>query len=296
MIQRAAAALGAVWLAVTLAFFALRVLPGDALDAQLRESGASAPIIAERRAALGLDQPTLVQYGDYLLSAIQGDFGVSLLDGRPVAEIIIGQLPATAVLTFAALVIAVTLGGVIGWFAEYNVIARVLLSLSLSAPLFWTGTIAILIAAVRLNLLPASGAGRLDQLILPASVLGFHTAGGIAQVVWAATQETRAQDFVRTAHAKGLPIALVARRHVLRASLPPILAVIALQTGFLFTGSVITESLFARPGLGRVLLDAVLQQNYPVVQGIIVFSAGVYALLNLSADAAQRLLDPRVQA
>ena len=170
-------------------------------------------------------------------------------------------------------------------------IARLILDLSLSMPLYWTGTLAIYIFAVQLNWLPTSGA---NNLTLPAVVLAFHTAGAVGQVVRASVYDTLSLDFVRTARAKGLRESQVILRHVLRAALLPTVTVIALQAGFLLGGVVITESLFVRPGIGRLLLNATLRQDYPVVQGIVILGALVYTLLNASADLAYHLLDPRV--
>lgn len=290
-----------IWLAATLAFFALRVIPGDAIETQLIESGASASTIAERRAAAGLNAPLPAQYVDFLSGLWRGDLGVSLLDGRPVVQIILDQIEPTITLAISALAVAVSFGLVLGTFAALNVgwgistVSRVLISLALSVPIYWTGTIAIFVFTVQLNLLPSAGAGRLSQLILPAGVLGFHTAGAIGQVIEASIRETLKMDFVRTAYAKGLRERAVMVRHVLRASLLPAVTVIAAQAGFLLGGVVITEALFNRPGIGSILLDATLLQNYPVVQGIVVWSAIVYALMNGLADLLYRLLDPRVR-
>jgi peptide/nickel transport system permease protein len=292
LIRQVSALVGTLWLAATLAFFALRVLPGDALQAELLSSGASAQTIEERRAALGLDDPLIVQYGRYLAGALRGDLGVSLLDGRPVSEIIGQQIPPTLVLALCALVVA-SLGGIaVGTLAALgNGVARLILNLSLTTPLYWTGTLAIYIFAVRLDWLPTSGA---NNVILPAAVLGFHSAGAVGQVVRANVRDVLWQDFVRTARAKGLRESVVILRHVLRAALLPVVSVIALQAGFLLGGVVITESLFVRPGLGRVLLDATLRQDYPVVQGVVLLGALVYTLVNAAADAVSRLLDPRL--
>ncbi len=285
-------ALATLWFAATLAFFALRVLPGDAIEAALRESGAGAATIAERQAALGLDDPLLVQYGRYLTGLLHGDLGVSLLDGRPVTEIVAQQLAPTVVLALSALTVAAVVGVGLGVIAALEIplaaLARLLLDLALSMPLYWTGTLAIYIFALQLNWVSSTG------LLLPAAVLGFHTAGAIGQVVRSGVQETLTLDFVRTARAKGLPERGVLIRHVLRAGLLPAVTVIALQAGFLLGGVVITESLFIRPGIGRVLLNATLRQDYPVVQGIVVLSAVVYIVLNTAADFSYRLLDPRV--
>ncbi|HVU13654.1 MAG TPA: ABC transporter permease [Phototrophicaceae bacterium] len=295
MIGKVVTTLAVIWLAATLAFFALHILPGDAIQGELLGSGASADEIAQRRAALGLDAPVLVQYENYLLGLLRGDLGVSLLNGQPVTEVIGEQLAPTVALAVTALLVATILGLGLGTLAALDIYgsrsARLVLDVALSAPIYWTGTLAIYIFAVRLNWLPSSGS---TNLVLPAGVLGFSAAGGIGQVVRANVRETLAFDFVRTARAKGLSEARVIARHVLRASLLPAVTVIALQAGFLLGGVVITESLFIRPGIGRVLLNATLKQDYPVVQGIVVLGAVVYTLLNATADVAYRLLDPRV--
>jgi ABC-type dipeptide/oligopeptide/nickel transport system permease component len=278
-----------LWLAATLAFFMLRILPGDAVETQLRESGAGVETIALRRTALGLDDPLIVQYGRYLLGLLRGDLGVSLLDGRPVTEIIAQQFVPTLELAVSAFLIAASAGIALGTLAALKLpVAALILDLALSTPLYWTGTLALVVFTLQLNWLPSSG------LALPALVLGFHSAGAVGQVVRANVRDTFAQDFVRTARAKGLPEIIVIGRHVLRAALLPAVTVIALQAGFLLGGVVITESLFTRPGIGRVLLNAVLRQDYPVVQGIVLLSAAVYTLLNAAADLCYRLIDPRV--
>jgi ABC-type dipeptide/oligopeptide/nickel transport system permease component len=292
VIRQVCALVGTLWLAATLAFFALRVLPGDALQAELLSSGASAQTIAERRAALGLDDPLVAQYWRFLAGALRGDLGVSLLDGRPVSEIVGQQVAPTLVLAASALVVAAVGGMALGTLAALGwKAAQLILNLSLTTPLYWTGTLAIYVFAVRLDWLPTSGA---NNIILPAAVLGFHSAGAVGQVVRASVRDALGQDFVRTARAKGLRESGVIMRHVLRAALLPVVSVIALQAGFLLGGVVITESLFVRPGIGRVLLDATLRQDYPVVQGVVVLGALVYTLVNAAADALSRLLDPRL--
>lgn len=288
-----------LWLAATLAFFALRILPGDAVTAQLAQSGASQAVIEQRRAEQGLTAPLWAQYGQYLGGLLRGDLGVSLLSGQPVSEMIAQQVIPTLQLGGLALVTAAALGLILGSFGALDVgwgvsfAARLIINLSLSTPLFWTGTAAIFIFSVWLDVLPSSGGARLSQLVLPVAVLGFHTAGAIARVAGSSVRAVRGADFVRTARAKGLPELLITLRHILRVGLIPVIAVVALQAGFLLGGTVITESLFVRPGIGRLLLDSTLRQDYPVVQGIVLLSAFSYTLLNLTADVLSRLIDPR---
>ncbi|MCL4247681.1 MAG: ABC transporter permease [Anaerolineae bacterium] len=298
--RRALAAVFTLWLAATLVFFALRLLPGDGLLTQLIESGASPATIAERRAALGLDQPAFIQYTHFLGSLITGDLGVSLLTGQPVAELIAQQLGATAELALASLSVAVAAGLALGTVAALGsrVIRRLadaLLAFALSAPVYWTGTLAIFIFTARLGLLPSGGAGRLSQLVLPALVLGLQLAGGIGRVTQASFSETKIQPHVQTAHTKGLRSSTVLLRHIARPALPAIIGQIGIQAAFLLGGAVVTESIFSRPGIGRLLLDATLRQDYPIVQGIIIWAAAVVVIVNLLVDFAIALADPRVR-
>ncbi len=300
-LQRLGAALVVAWLAMTLAFVALRWAPGDAVDATLGRGGASDAAIAAQREALGFNDPVWRQYLDYLGGALRGDWGESLISGQPVTEQIGQNLGPTATLALAALAWAGLLGVMLGVVAgtvgprplRYG--AETVASLALSMPVYWTATLAIYLFTVELDVLPGVGGTGPRHLLLPAGVLGFHTAGGIAQVTASAVREARAGDFVRTARAKGLPEPDVLD-HVLRVGLLPVVAVIALQLGFLLGGTVITETIFVRRGLGRVLLEAISSRDYPVIQGVVALSALVYSLINALADVLYGLLDPRVAA
>lgn len=299
MLWRTASMLVIIWLAATLAFWALAALPGDAIETQLVQSGADPAVIEERRAALGLTDPVGTRYLRFLLNAVRGDLGVSLISGEPVIEAVIRNFQPTLALALGALVVAVVAGVLMGLAGVVRVpllsfLSDLLTGLALSMPIYWTGTVAIYVFTVQLNLLPSAGAGRLSQLVLPVLVLGFHTAGAIARVTRGNIEEVMAADFVRMARAKGLRERRIVGVHVLRAALPPVISVIALQAGFLLSGTVITESLFVRPGIGRLLLDGVIQQDYPVVLGVVVLSAVVYAAASLAADVTVRILDPRV--
>jgi peptide/nickel transport system permease protein len=298
--QRLVSTLGVVWLAATLAFLALHVLPGDAITAQLLDSGAPDEVILQQRMERGLTDPLLLQYVHYLAGLARGDLGTSLLNGEPVRDLILQQLPSTLTLALAAAAVAIVMGITLGCAAALDLnwglaaAARVCINLALGTPIYWTGTLAIYVFTVQLGLLPSGGGGRLSQLVLPVGVLGFHTAGAIARVVQASIRETKRADFVRTARAKGLPERAILLRHMLRAGLLPVVTVIGLQIGYLIGGTVITESLFVRPGLGRLLLDATLRQDYPVVQGIVIVGAVIYSVLNAVTDLVYRLIDPRV--
>jgi peptide/nickel transport system permease protein len=281
-----------IWLAATLAFLALRILPADAIEAQLLDSGANAEVIEQRRTLLGLNDSPLAQYMRFISGILRGDLGYSLLNGDPVTQTIAQRLFPTITLAASAWLLAVLWGIGAGVWAGLPLrgagLSRAMISLSLSMPIYWTGTLAIYaVSAFSLSAL---------QPALPMLVLGFHAAGAIARVLQSQVREVWQNDYVRTAHAKGLHRRVVIRRHVLRVALLPVINIIALQAGFLLTGTVITESLFARSGIGRLLVERTLGQDYPVVQGIVVLAALIYTLLNLLADIAHHLLDPRLRA
>lgn len=298
--RRVISSVVSLWLVATFTFFGLRALPGDAIQSVLIDNGASAATIAARRAALGLDAPLMVQYGQYLGGLVRGDLGVSLLNGLPVSEIIARSLGQTVSLVVSALIVALVIAVSLALCAALTAgivsqAAAALITLSLSTPIYWTGTIALFIFAAQLNWLPSGGGERASQLVLPALVLGFHTSGGIARVLTSGLRGAVDADYVRTSRSKGLRERVIVLRHVLPNALIPAVAVTALQAGFLLGGVVVTESLFARPGLGRELLNATLQQDYPVVQGIALWMAVVYVLINGMADGLYAWIDPRIR-
>jgi len=296
--RRAVMALVVVWLAGSAAFLALRVAPGDAVDATMARVGASDEQIAAQRAALGLDDPLPIQYARYWVDTVRGRWGASLVNGQPVTELIAQNARPTVTLALAAMVIALALGVTLGVMdglerpAGLHWVAGGLASLALAAPVYWTATLAIYAFTVAIALFPGVGAESPAALILPALVLGFHASGSIARVTAASVREAARGDFVRTARAKGLPERDVID-HILRVGLLPVVSVAALQAGFLLGGTVITEMIFVRRGLGQVLLTAVTNRDYPVVQGLVVLAALVYTALNAGADALNFRLDPR---
>ncbi len=301
ILRRALGVLLALWAAVTLVFFAMHVVPGDPVEAALSQSTASPDVLARRRAALGLDQPVLVQYGRYLLNLARGDLGISWQGDQPVAWLIGEQLPATLSLAAAGMAVALLIGGALGIGAALgrgsivSVVLRSAAGLLLSVPVMFSGTLLIWLFAVRLGWLPAVGRGSVAHLILPACVVGLSVAGGVARTVDAGTTEAMREQFVITAWAKGLSRWQIVWRHALRVGLLPTLDVIALQFAFLLGGTVVTETLFARQGIGRLLVSAVLDKNLPVVQGVVVLALLAYGLLNFCADISHAWLDPRVR-
>lgn len=299
-LRRLGTALAVAWLATSAAFVVLRVVPGDAVDATLARVGASEEELAVRRAALGLADPLWQQYAIYVHRAMQGDLGRSLVTGQPVTEMIGQQLGATVTLALGALALGVALGTLLGLAGGLGPatwpgnLAEALASLALSTPVYWTATLAIYLFTVVLGILPGTGGDGFRHLILPVMVLGFHTAGSIAQVTARSIRQTAAQGFVQTARAKGLPERLVVD-HILRVGLLPIVAVVALQVGFLLGGTVITETIFVRRGLGRLLLTAINNRDFPVIQGVVTLTALTYSLVNALADVVYTLVDPRVR-
>lgn len=298
--RRLLTALVSVWIAISLTFALLRLLPGDAISAQLMVSGASPEVIAERRAVLRLDQPFVIQYIDYLWKLAHGDLGISLLNGQPVGEILAARLSSTLALTAAAMLIAVPLGVTLGLLAVKRSvisgwIAWTVSSIGISVPVYWVGTLMLVVFAGQIRILPATHDGTAAGMILPAVTLGFGGAGAIARITAASADSVYQADFTRTAFGKGLGESRVFFRHMLPASLTPILSVIGLQTGYLLGGAVIVESIFTLPGLGRTMIAAVLEQDYPVVQGIVFWSALAVTCVQLGADALIWLSDPRLR-
>jgi peptide/nickel transport system permease protein len=287
-----------IGLAATISFMLLRVAPHDAIDAQLALSGASQADIAQMRADMGLDAPLFEQYLRYMIGLLKGDMGYSFLNTLPVLDVIASRLMPTAVLAVLTLLIASILGVGLGimmiWDNAFSVIARFIVSLSLSLPIYWTGTLAIIIFSGWLKIFPASGTQGIERLILPVGVLSFHILAPIARVTYASLYQIKSQPFVMVAHAKGLPEHLILWRYIVRVGLAPILSVITLQTGFLLSGTVITEGLFVRSGVGQLLLTSVIERDYPVVQGIVIFSAVFYMTAIMIGDWLIYWLDPRV--
>jgi peptide/nickel transport system permease protein len=301
VIRRTVAALAVMWGVATVVFLLLRVLPGDPVETMLAGSGASQAAIAQTRQQLGLDAPLPIQYGRYLLHTLRGDLGRSLFSDRPVTLTIAEQLPATLQLAAAALLVAVILGLTLGILAALRAgtwIDRVAMGvavLGVSVPVFWSGLLLIWVFSVSLNWLPATGAGGWRHLVMPALVLGLVGAGPVARLVRASLLDVLRADYITIARAKGLPEAAVIGRHALRNAIIPTVTLVGLQAGFLLAGTVVTEVVFARPGLGRLVVEAILWKDLPVVQGVVLLIAATYVIINLLVDMATFALDPRLR-
>jgi len=288
-------------LGVTLAtFLMLHLTPGDPVTIMLGEF-ASASDVARLRAELGLDRPIVVQYFKFLGRAVRGDLGSSIRSRRPVQEEIAERLPPTMVLALAAQVLAVCAGITAGVTAaaarrpsvDSAIVAVTLVGLSM--PTFWSGLLLILLFSLTLGWLPITASGGLRALILPAVTLAAPAAAVLARVTRASVLEVLRQDYVRTARAKGVSERLVVYRHALRNALIPVLTVAALQFAGLVAGAVIVESVFSRPGLGRLAVTAILSRDFPLAQGIVLVVASMYVFLNVGVDLVYGVLDPRIR-
>lgn len=299
--RRLIGAIPLLWGVATLVFVVMRLLPGDPAALMLSEGGGSAEAIVELRAELGLDDPLIIQYGRYLLSLLRADLGTSLFTHRPVVITIAEQLPSTIELAVAAMIVAVGLGIVLGTVAAakrgtwLDTVATALSVTGVSVPIFWSALILIWLLSLQLGWLPATGQGSLAHLIMPALVLGFASAGAIARLVRSSLLDVFEQDFINTARAKGLVERSVLARHAFKNAFIPVITVIGLQFGFLLGGTVVTETIYARQGIGRLVVNAILWKDFPVVQGVVLLAALVYTLVNLSIDVAYAYLDPRIR-
>lgn len=292
---------------LTLVFLFVRLVPGDPAQAILGEY-ATATNVQAMRESLGLDKPLLQQYATFMGGALRLDFGRSFQTRQSVAERILDALPHTLNLALAALALAVAIGVPAGVIAarkrngpiDYTVTVASLLGISM--PNFWLGMLLILLFSVRLGWFPLTGAGTAGDplqvayyLILPALTLGASEGGVIMRMTRSAMLESLGQDYVRTARAKGLGELVVVVRHALRNSLIPVVTIVGLNLGRLIGGTVIVESLFVRPGLGRVMVDAMVARDYPQVQGTVAFFAVAIVAINLLVDLSYSVLDPRIR-
>ena len=283
-----------------LVFLMLHLIPGSPERALLGLTATQEQIEATR-ARLGLDKPLPVQYGIFLINAVQGDFGRSILSRKPVTHEIGTRMWPTFQLGLAAAAIATVLGistGTISALSRGTIIdlaSTGVATLGISVPVYWLGLMLMLVFAVRLEWLPSAGRDGLAHLIIPAFTLGTYSTSVISRMTRTCVLRVLAADHVRTAHAKGLSRKAVLARHVLRNALVPIVTIVGLQLGSLLSGAVITETVFAWPGIGKLLVDSVRARDYPVVQALILFFAVLFSVLNLVTDILYTYLDPRMR-
>jgi ABC-type dipeptide/oligopeptide/nickel transport system permease component len=284
----------------TLVFALIHLVPGDPAEAMLGET-ASAADLADLRTRLGLDRPLLEQYQHFLTGVIKGDLGTSFRYGTPVASEIALRLGRTAQLAVAAMAVAIVIAiplGVLGAIFRGGAIDQLAMTVSLagiSMPNFWLGPLLALVFAVSLGWLPVSGTGSLLHFVLPAATLGAALAAILARMTRASLIDELRELYVLAARARGLSRTRAIVRHAFRNSLIPVVTILGLQFGAVLTGTIITETIFAWPGVGRLLIQAINFRDYPLVQGCILFISVTYVGMNLLVDLAYAWLDPRIR-
>jgi peptide/nickel transport system permease protein len=305
---------------VIVTFSLLLLIPGDPAAVLLGQEASPADI-AQLRATLGLDQPWYIRLGRYFGDLLQGDMGRSIFQNQAVSEIIFDRLGATVELAVAALVVAVVIGVALGVAAAMrqgtwvDTAAMLLAQVGVSMPVYWLAILLMLAFAVQLGWLPSIGRGEpivtaigmaltgqpgvlldsLSHMVLPALALGVNSAAIISRLVRTSMVEILQEDFVRTAYAKGLPRSRVMIRHALRNALLPVISVIGLRFGVMLGGAVLTESIFGWPGLGQLTIAAISQRDLPLIQGVVLTYALMFALVNLLVDLSYAVIDPRVR-
>lgn len=300
IIQRLIAAAVTLWIATVAVTLLIHAVPGDPVRIMYAKFQSTPEQIEAIRASLGLDQPIHLQYLSYLGRLFQGDLGRSIVGDQPVLDILLTRFPPTLALASASLAIAVVVGMSLGFFAAYrrgtfgDAAAMVVAIVGVSMPHFWLGLLLLFLFALQLQWLPVAGADW-RSLILPALTLGLSNAAVLARLTRSAMIDIFDQDFVRTANAKGLPKSLVLYRHALRSGLVPIVSMMGLQFAYMMGGAIVVENVFAWNGVGRLAIEAVFARDYPLIQGFILFFAGVVVIVSIIIDLLYAVLDPRIR-
>lgn len=285
---------------ITLVFLLIHLVPGDPVDVMLGETARAADKVRLRH-QLGLDRPLPIQYARYLRRLARGDLGRSLHSGRPVRRMIVARYPATVELAAGALLVAVLLAAPLGIVAAarpgslLDALCRGIAIVGAAMPNFWLGPLLILIFAIALEWAPVSGRGGVEHLLLPALTLGMGMAAVLTRMLRATLLDRLGDDYIRTARAKGASEPRVLLTHALRNAVLPVVTVLGLQAGALLAGAIITETIFAWPGIGRLTLLAIQTRDYPLVQGCILVIALTYVVINLCTDLLYGIIDPRLR-
>lgn len=295
-------ALGALWAlaGVAIVVFLILHLSGDPATVMMPPESSAAELAAFRHAE-GFDRPLIVQFGSFVLAAAHGDLGLSLRHQEPAMGLALERLPATVLLSGAAMLIVILVGvpaGVASALRPRTAIdyaARVVALIGQSAPTYWIGLMLILFFAVRLGWFPASGIGDWHHLVLPAATLGFFSTAKIMRLTRSAMLDVLAADYLRTARAKGLDAGHVIIGHALRNAWLPIVTQLGVELGTLLSGAIITETVFAWPGVGRLAVQAVFERDFPVVEAVVLLAASIFVGLNLLVDLLYAVLDPRIR-
>ncbi len=285
-------------------FSIMHALPGDPVQLMLAgaESGSVTPERQdELRELMGLNDPLPVQYFRFVRGAVTGDLGTSVRFRSPVLDLILERFGSTLQLSLGGIFFAILIGMSTGIIAALkqgswmDTLSMMVAYVGVSLPLFWLGLLLILVFSFRLGWFPPAGQEGLRSLVLPSITLGLVSAGVISRLTRSSLVEVLVEDYVRTARSKGLPARIVTLRHALRNAFLPVLTMLGLQFGAMLAGTVVTETVFSRPGLGRLVVNAILWKDYPLVQGIVLFMATTYVLVNLVVDICYAWLDPRIR-
>jgi peptide/nickel transport system permease protein len=285
---------------VSLVFWLIHLIPGDPVELMLGETARAVDKLSLRH-QLGLDKPLLVQYIDFISGVAKGDLGYSLHSDRPVLWVILKHLPATIELSLAAMAVALIFCfplGIASAMKQYSLIdngSMILALLGISIPNFWLGPMLIILFAIKLDWLPVGGRGGFAHLILPAITLGTAMAAILTRMLRSSLIEVAREEYIVAARAKGLSRIKVFLKHALRNALLPVATIMGLQLGSLLSGSIITETIFAWPGVGRLTINAINSRDYPLVQGCILVIALGYVLINLLTDLIYGWIDPRIR-
>jgi len=299
--QRLLLAIPTVFAVSIAVFLMLQLIPGDPASIYLGDNLAKPERLERIRHEMGLDRPIHVQYLDFVGRALQGDLGRSLQNGRPVALELSERLPRTAELAAAAFLVSLLFGVSLGILSALrhntwvDTLSMFVALVGVSMPIFWLGLLAILVFSIQLSWFPITGQQGLVSLVLPAAVLGIVSSATLARLVRSSMLEVLRHEYVTTARAKGLRERVVVRRHALKIALIPVATVLGLEVGSLLSGAVITETVFARPGIGKLIVDSIQSKDFTVVQGGVLFVAVVYVVVNLAVDVSYAFLDPRIR-
>jgi peptide/nickel transport system permease protein len=285
---------------LVVAFLVLQVAPGDPVQAMVGEHADSATV-ARLHAQLHLDDPLITRFGHYVADVARGDLGHSYVTDRPITRDIRERFPKTLQLAGAAMLLAAVLGITLGILSGANPggfadrFALALAYVGISFPVYWVGLLLILLFAVGLHWLPPSGFGGLRFLVLPALTLGMRSIAFLARMTRSAMLDALHSDFIRTARAKGLNESMITLRHGFRNALIPVITVLGLDFGAYLTGSILTETIFSWPGIGRYVVNAISRRDLPAIQGAVLFLSAVFVIVNLLTDLAYAKADPRVR-
>jgi ABC-type dipeptide/oligopeptide/nickel transport system permease component len=287
--------------ATVIVFSILHLTPGDPIKLILGSDRVSPERVQELREELGLDRPLFVQYFLWLSGALRGDFGNSIAQKVSVSELIVERLPNTLKLSISSWLLAIIIGIPIGLFSalkQYTAVDHIIMGLALfwfSVPSFWLGLMLMLFFGLQLGWLPISGAGDIRSLILPVMTLGLPAVGMLARLIRSEILEVLREDYIVTARAKGLRETIVMYKHALRNAVAPVVVYFFLRVPWFIGGSVVVETVFAWPGIGRLMFKAILTKDFPIVQGVIFIIAIITVISNLLGDIVTGLLDPRIR-